>query len=121
MYRLDQFVVPGGLFVLTLVFGVWLSHLGKPYNGILFNFHKLIALAGVVLAGIQFSQTYSPDGLLMALLVVSVLCVIALFASGAMMSAGQLDYNIMLTIHRVTPWVLAICCALALYFLVRKP
>ncbi len=37
------------------------------------------------------------------------------------MSAGQLDYAVMLTIHRVAPGMLAICGALALYLLVRKP
>ena len=32
---------PGIAFVLTLAFGFWLSNSGKPYNGILFNFHKM--------------------------------------------------------------------------------
>jgi hypothetical protein len=37
------------------------------------------------------------------------------------MSAGKLDYALMLTIHRIAPGALAICCALALYLLARKP
>jgi hypothetical protein len=122
MELVNRFVTPVILFLLTLVFGFWLSHVGKPYNGLLFNIHKLIALFCVVLLGIQFSKTLqTPDWQLVVLLTVSVLCVIALFASGALMSAGQLDYALMLTIHRIAPWVLALCCALALYFLTRKP
>lgn len=117
-----KFALPGILFALTLAFGFWLSHVGKPYNGLLLNVHKLIALGGVVLAAIQLSKTLgSPGWLLIALLVIAVLCVIALFASGALMSAGKLNYALMLTIHRVAPVVLVVCCALALYLLGKKP
>jgi hypothetical protein len=119
---LSKFTLPGILFALTLAFGFWLSHIGKPYHGLLFNAHKLIALGGVVLAGIQLSKLlHSPNWLLLILLVVAALCVIALFASGALMSAGKLEYALMLTIHRIAPGALAICCALALYLLARKP
>ncbi len=104
-----KFSTPGLLFALTLVFGFWLSHSGKPYNGLLFNVHKLIALACVVLFGIQFSKTFqAPDWQMVVLLTVFALCVIVLFASGALMSAGKLDYALMLTIHRVAPVVLMI-------------
>lgn len=117
----NRFIIPGGLFLLTLVFGFWLSHAGKPYNTLLFNVHKLIALGGVVLAGIQIFKTLrSPVLLLIALLVVSALCVIALFVSGAMMSAGKLDHALMLTIHHIALVVLTLCCGLALYLLVKK-
>lgn len=115
------FFTPGILFLLTLVFGFWLSHVGKPYNGLLFNLHKLIALACVVFLGIQFSKTlHAPDWQLVVLLATMALCAIALFASGALMSAGKLDYALMLTIHRVAPGVLVLCCALAFNFLTRK-
>ena len=33
----SKFITPGIVFLLTLVFGFWLSNAGKPYNGILFN------------------------------------------------------------------------------------
>lgn len=122
METLSKFTLPGVLFALTLVFGFGLSHAGKPYNGLLFNIHKLMALAGVVFLGVQFSKTlHVPNGLAIALLIFSALCVIALFVSGALMSAGKLEYSLMLTLHRIAPGALAICCALALYFLTRKP
>ena len=46
-------LTPGVLFILTLAFGVWLSRSGKPYNTLIFNIHKLIALAAVVVTAIQ--------------------------------------------------------------------
>ncbi len=122
METLSKFTLPVVLFALTLVFGFWLSHIGKPYNSLLFNAHKLIALGGVVLAGIQFSKLlHSSNWPLLVLLVVAALCVLALLASGALMSAGKLDYALMLTIHRIAPGAMALGCALALYFLARTP
>ncbi len=124
MNRLDPFAVPTGLFILTLVFGFWLSRWSKPYNSLLFNVHKLIALGAVVVTAIQVVNLLCGMGspaLVIVLLVVAAACVIALFASGALMSAGKLDHVLMLTIHRIAPGALALCCALALYFLERKP
>lgn len=122
MDTLSKFTLPGVLFVLTLAFGFWLSNSGKPYNGLLFNVHKLIALAAVVVAIIQFTKTLKSANsltLVIVLLVVAALCVVALFASGALMSAGKLDYAFMLTIHRIALAVLAIILALIVYFLER--
>lgn len=108
METLAKFTLPAILFALTLVFGFWLSHTGKPYNGLLFNIHKLIALGCVVLAAFQFFKIiHAPGWQLVGLLVVSAVCVIALYASGALMSAEQLDYGLMLTVHRVASMVLA--------------
>ncbi|MFZ5809538.1 MAG: hypothetical protein ACOY16_09695 [Chloroflexota bacterium] len=124
METLSKFTLPGILFVLTLAFGFWLSRAGKPYNGLLFNAHKLIALGAVVLAVMRFSSIPRPVdsfALIACLLVIAALCVLALFVSGALMSAGKLDHALVLTIHRIAPGVLAICCALALYLLATKP
>lgn len=92
--------------------GFWLSNIGKPYNGLLFNIHKLIALGAVVLAVIQLTKI--PNLLMPPSLVLAALSVIALFVSGALMSAGKLDYALMLTIHRIGLATLIIGRALAL-------
>ena len=124
METLSKFTLPGVLFILTLSFGFWLSHLGKPYNGLLFNVHKLIALGAVVFAIVQLTKT---PGLLVPFSLVSVglalaaLAVLALFVSGALMSAGKPDYTLMLTLHRVGLAALVVGCALALYLLEKKP
>ncbi len=124
MEPLSKFTLPGVLLVLTLAFGFWLSHAGKPYNGLLFNVHKLIALGAVVFAVVQMAKIPSlltPFSLAAVGLLLAVLAVIALFVSGAMMSAGKLDYALMLTLHRVGLAALVIGGALALYFLEKKP
>lgn len=124
MHILYQFAVSGGLFILTLAFGFWLSHLGKPYNGILFNVHKLIALGAVVVMAIQMVKLLrgmETQALVIVLLVVAALCVISLFVSGALMSAGKLEYNLMLTIHRVAPFVLVVGLGLVALFIKNSP
>jgi hypothetical protein len=121
MDMLTQFPAPEIAFFLTLVFGFWLSNVGKPYNGLLFNIHKLLALGAVILLGMQLAKTpksADPLTLIIALLVVAALCIVALFASGALLSAGKLDYVLMLSIHRIAPAVLTVVLALLVYLLV---
>jgi len=123
MDMFSKFVVPGIAFLLTLVFGFWLSNSGKPYNGILFNVHKLIALGAMVIAVVQLAQilkTCHALAVIVALLVLAAICVIALFASGALMSAGKLDYGLLLSLHRIAPVVLVIAMALVVYLLGKQ-
>jgi hypothetical protein len=47
METLSKFTLHGILFALTFAFGFGSSRAGKPYNGLLFNAHKLIALGAV--------------------------------------------------------------------------
>lgn len=124
MESVHRFTLPGGLFILTLAFGFWLSHLGKPYNGLLFNVHKLIALGAVVFAVVQMAKVpnlLTPLSLTAVGLALAALAVIALFVSGALMSAGKLEYSLMLTVHRVGAAILIVGCALALTLLEKKP
>lgn len=110
------FSLPALLFLLTLVFGLWLSHFGKPYKISLFNIHKLIALGAVVVLVIQLPKILeSADSMTLfrALLLAAAVCVLALFISGAMMSAGKLDYTHMRTIHRFASGILGIALVLA--------
>lgn len=122
MDTLLKFTIPGILFVMTLVFGFWLSQLGKPYNGILFNIHKLAALGVVVIGVIQLVKTLKNLNLisLIALILLLVaICIVALFVSGALMSAGQLNYALMLSIHRVALVILGIALVWSAFLLVR--
>jgi len=116
----SKFLLPGIAFILTLAFGFWLSHVGKPYNGFLFNIHKLIALGAVVATVIQLVKLLKgADSLALVIvsLVVAALCVIALFASGALMSMGKLDYALMLTVHRVAPVILVVAIVIIILML----
>ena len=120
MESIARFYLPGGIFALSLLSGVWLWISGKPLNGVIFTIHKLIALVGVVLTVIRLQQAFQANGALpfpTALLALAGVCVLALFASGAMMSIGKPDYNLVLMVHRVTLAVLVIAAAAGVYLL----
>jgi hypothetical protein len=114
------FAIPGIAFLLTLVSGAWLGVSGRPYNGLLFNVHKLIALGAVIVTAIQIYQALegpATQALLIALIVVAGLCVLALFVTGAMMSMGKPGYDVLRIVHSAAPFLAAIAMAVAVYLL----
>ena len=116
----SKLITPGIIFLLTLVFGFWLSNSGKPYNGILFNIHKLIALGAVVVTVMQvysILKVMEPQSLIVILIIIVVVCVIALFTSGAFMSIGNVNYQTMKTIHNIAPVLIVIVMAWTIYLL----
>jgi hypothetical protein len=115
MNVLSVFILPGIIFIIMLAFGFWLSHLGKPYHGLLFNIHKLLALGAVVVTALQvsrFLKNTGAPGLVLVLLLVAGLCVIALFASGTLLSLDRLSYDVMRNVHRVATVVLVLAMLL---------
>ena len=113
-------LTPGITFLLTLVFGFWLGKAGKPYNGLLFNIHKLIALGTVVVAAIQvyrLFQVLKPLPWIVLVTVIVALCVVALFASGAFLSIGNMNYTMARIIHNVGLVLAVIAMGFAIYFL----
>lgn len=119
----SKFIVPGILFLLTLVFGFWLSRLGRPYNALVFNVHKLIALGAVIFATIQVYNLLKDTGvqsIVIALVAICILCIISLFATGAFMSIGNLSHAPLLTIHKIALSVLPIAAVSMVYFLAGK-
>jgi hypothetical protein len=115
----SEFITPGIVFLLTVASGLWLGNTGKPLNTIIFTVHKLIALATVILMGIaiypmiNYSQTQS---LIIALVIVGALCVLALFATGALLSRDKPVNNNLLNIHRVAPVLVVILMAVIIYY-----
>ncbi len=116
-------VFPAIAFILTLAFGRVLSRSGRPYNGLLFNIHKLAALAAVIVTVVQLVRVYwgaDLSALSIALLALAALCVLGLFVSGALMSAGKLDYARLHAIHRIALAALVIALPAAVYLLGRR-
>ena len=106
----SSFVIPGIVFVFTLSTGFWLSRSARPFSTILIAIHKLIALGAVVTAGVQFTimLKLSVPALPIALLVVAILCVLGLFASGALLSQPKSASTFVLRIHQAaSPLLLA--------------
>lgn len=108
MEPFSRFFLPGGLLLLTLASGLWLSHIGRPLNVLLFTVHKLIALGAVVTAGIQFARLMkvATPAFGIVFLAVAVISALALFASGALLSQAKPAAVFMLRIHQIAPVLL---------------
>jgi hypothetical protein len=118
MEILSRLLNPTLGFLLTLIFGFWLSRRGKPYNGLLFNLHKLIALGTVVLSGLALFRALNGldvATLIVLLLLLAALSVIALFVSGALMSAGKGEFRVMKLTHNISPLILVAAMGYAVY------
>ena len=113
----------GILFVITVGFGFWVSRMGKPYHALLFNIHKLVALGGVILGSIRIFKL-DPLAefplLVIGLLGVAAVCVITMFATGAVMSIKEEETRLVLTIHQISPFLITISMGLAVYLLGLK-
>ncbi len=114
-------VICGALFLITLVSGVGVTRSGRPHNALLFNLHKLIALATVVVFVVNVIPMYKAmemqhtlewvSGILTGLLF------IALFASGAVLSFEKPAPVIVLRIHQVVPLLSLVFSGLTIYLL----
>ncbi len=115
MSEFSNFLSPALIFMLTVAFGFWLRKKGKPYNGLLFNVHKLLALGNVIFTGMMvfrlIENMHVPVGMVV-LLVLVVLSVISLFASGALMSIGKQDHSLVRISHRISVAVLVLAMVL---------
>lgn len=123
METVTKFIAPGIIILLTLASGIWLRNSGKPLNTLIFTIHKLIALGAVVMTIIQFFgaiKNGESQSMVIALLILAGLCVMALFATGALMSIGKLSYDVLLGIHRGATILAAISTTLVVYLLSRR-
>lgn len=92
------------LFALTIVmiFGFLLSRHGKPYSDILLTIHKVVALAIIIYSYLYIKQHTSVvlnNFWLVLFLVISLICILALFITGALLSIGKVDYFMLKKIH----------------------
>lgn len=95
---------PGLALALSVIFGFWLSRLGKPYQQVVFNIHKLLALAVVVMVALGFNQRFKSEVIstewLLLMILIAIMTII-LFASGALMSLEKWNYHWLKWIHRL--------------------
>lgn len=115
---IQQWIVPGILFLVTVGFGFWVSKVGKPYNGLLFNIHKLIALSAVILTGIRIFNL-DPISTFAHLVIIifslAAIGVISIFATGAVMSIQDQEIRIPHLIHQVSVGIIAGAMIIGLY------
>ena len=124
MSLVELMFVPGLLLLIVVGFGIWVSKIGKPYNGWLFNIHKLIALGSAILAGFRIynldplSTFPIPAPMLFTLAGVGV---VALFATGVIMSIQAQVKKSPQLVHQISAVMIAGSMVLALYLVNYQP
>jgi hypothetical protein len=110
-----------GLSFLVILFsGIWLSHLGKPYQAGLFAVHKLVGVAvGVLLAVIvyQVHQAAPLGQLRIAAIAITVLLFTGTVAAGALLSLDRPMPAVVQRLHQVVPVLTLLSSAGTLYLL----
>jgi hypothetical protein len=118
-----KLVLSGMALLLAPLSGLGLRRPGRPLNGPLFAVHKLLAVALVILAALLLrdmlrGKQVAP--LLLVLLLIAGLAALALFVSGALLSALKAPSGWLLPLHRLATVLLCFSLPLLLY-LARFP
>lgn len=118
---MSRIVTCGLLFVFTLLSGMWLSHLGKPFNGMVFTIHKLIAVATVIIIARNVYQLYKVVDV-QALVTPGTILITGLLFATLIVTGALLSLKISLpdaihTIHQVTPWLALAATTMSIYLL----
>jgi len=121
----NQLRVVGAVLFCLFIFlsGFWLSRSGKPYKEIIFNVHKLIALAAVVLFVITMYRTNQVAALSTVELIAGIitgLFFLGLFVTGALLSIDKPMPVIVLKLHHIIPYLAVLSTAIALYLLLSR-
>jgi len=94
------------LFIITVIAGIVLSLLGRPLNTALFNVHKLIGIGMVILSVIAFIRLFKletlPEGPVKLLVVVAAISIIALIATGGLLSFDKFSGKFIVILHAIS-------------------
>jgi hypothetical protein len=113
-----RLISTGLFFLFIFLSGFWLSRSGKPYPVILFNLHKLIALAAVVflfLAVYRAQQTVPLGPSEITALVITGLLFAGTILAGGLLSLGKPVPEAVAWVHRLFPYLTMLSSAVTLY------
>jgi hypothetical protein len=113
----------GLLFLFIFLSGYWLSHSGRPLNGIILTIHKLISLAAVaflVITIYQANQVGHLGAIALIAGVVAGLLFLGTIVTGGLLSTGKPVPVAILTMHQITPFLTVLSTAVTLYRLLSR-
>ena len=105
------------IYLFIFISGFSLSRSGKPYNGIVFNLHKLIALALVVVFAVILYRTVPLSAGDFIAGAAAAVFFLGLFITGGLASIDKRMPGIVLRLHHIFPYLAVLSTAIGLYFL----
>jgi uncharacterized protein YneF (UPF0154 family) len=118
----DQVRIISVALTLVVIFalGFWLSRAGRPFNSLLLNLHKLIALGVAVYLAVtayRMHQAASLSGTELAVVVVTGVLFLASGIIGGLVSLEKPPPTVLLRLHLILPILTAVSTAATLYLL----
>lgn len=98
------------LVVITIIAGLFMHKMGKPYNSVVFNIHKFATIGFVVYLTFllfSYSKTHDIELFPSIFAAIAAISVLALMVSGALLSLDKF-FDRMLLIHRVSTFLFII-------------
>ena len=111
------------LYLITFVFGFWLSFSGRPLNTAIFAVHKIAAVIMIILAVIIFSQFIKNEEIktvTLGFIVTSGVLVLLALSSGIWLSLIKDVNELILNIHMASSILAGISTAITIYLLVNN-
>ena len=94
------------LFIISVITGIILSLLGRPLNTAFFNVHKLFGIGMVVLSVIAFVRLFKletlPEGPVNLLVVIAIISLVALIATGGLLSFDKFSGKCIVILHAIS-------------------
>lgn len=124
MNTLQTRILSAGIFFLLIFLaGFRLARTGKPYSLILFNAHKLIAVAALiylVLSIIQLHRAAPLAAVQIAAASVMAVLFIAAIVTGGLVSAMNPAPDFVKLLHKLLPYLTVLSTAVVLYLLAGR-
>ncbi len=112
------------LFIITVIAGIVLTLLGRPLNAVLFNVHKLIGIGMVVLSVIAFVRLFKletlPEGPVKLLVVIAAISLIALIATGGLLSFDKFSSKFVVILHAISTLVAGTSLGILLFRIFKR-
>jgi len=128
----SKMIYTGIFFLFIFLSGFWVSRLGKPYNGLFFNIHKLIGLAvGIFLIRtVYLTHQVAPLSpiqwtaiavtVLLFLFTVIAGGLLSVLAEGGLENMGQTMQRDIELVHKISPYLIVVSTGVALYLLLFR-
>lgn len=98
------------LLVITIIAGLFMHKMGKPYNNIVFSIHKFATIGFVVFLAFllfNYSKTYDIELYPSIFAAMAALSVLVLMISGALLSLDKF-FDRMLLVHRISTFTFVV-------------
>lgn len=119
----SKIIITGLLYLITFIFGIWLSFSGRPLNTAIFSVHKIAALLFIVFTGVKIVsliKTTDVTGLILFIIIITAVIILLSLFSGVWLSLDKKVNELILNIHKLSAIPLGISLAFTIYLLANN-